>query len=165
MHQTEKTAVLFRSTSAEGYIAFPGAMGRAKKLTHRLFEQRVILPGKISHGHLSGALSSHQLFSIRTWNFNTSNFTNMVSYDIASRAQALTLKLLNFTNEDIERMTGMNRRTVSRYVDKAVERGLDLNARPLLILDRHVENGVRTGRPKKQPPQDAEEDSSKVGTD
>jgi len=72
----------------------------------------------------------------------------MPYYDTATRAQALTLKLIGLTNKEIEERTGLKPRTVSDLLDRAVERGLDLNAPR--ILDCHVANAAKTGRPSKQ---------------
>ncbi|KAI1757860.1 hypothetical protein F4782DRAFT_475427 [Xylaria castorea] len=73
----------------------------------------------------------------------------MPSYDIATRAQALALKIGGrHSNEEIERMTGIKARSINHIVDRAIERGLDLN-NPV-ILDIYVANGPRLGRPSKQ---------------
>ncbi|TRX95883.1 hypothetical protein FHL15_003025 [Xylaria flabelliformis] len=66
-----------------------------------------------------------------------------------TRAQALALKISGrFSNEEIERTTGMTATSVNPIVDRGIERGLDLN-HPV-ILDVHVANGPRLGRPSKQ---------------
>jgi hypothetical protein len=72
----------------------------------------------------------------------------MPPHDIATRAQALTLKLLGVSNQDIQRLTGIHPRTVHNIMDRAIERGLDLN-NPT-ILEIHVRDGPRPGRPKKK---------------
>ena len=73
----------------------------------------------------------------------------MPIYEPATRAQALALKISGYcSNEEIERITGIKARSVNNIVDRAIERGLDLN-NPI-ILDRHVANGPRPGRPSKQ---------------
>ncbi|KAI0548013.1 hypothetical protein F4679DRAFT_585944 [Xylaria curta] len=73
----------------------------------------------------------------------------MVSYEPATRAQALALKLGGrHSNEEIKRITGMSAVAVNRMVDRALERGLDL--KNPLILDHHVANGAKSGRPSKQ---------------
>ncbi|KAI1747042.1 hypothetical protein F4782DRAFT_453155 [Xylaria castorea] len=73
----------------------------------------------------------------------------MPSYEPATRAQALALKIGGrHSNEEIERITGFSASSVNRLVDRAIERGLDLN-KPV-ILDLHVANGPRSGRPSKQ---------------
>ena len=74
----------------------------------------------------------------------------MPNYDIATRAQALTLKIYGLSNDKIERLTGINRRTVSRWLDNAISRGLDPKARPLVILNCHVEDSTRSSRPTQQ---------------
>ncbi|KAI0443982.1 hypothetical protein F4803DRAFT_282312 [Xylaria telfairii] len=73
----------------------------------------------------------------------------MPTHQISTRAQALALKITDrFSNEEIERITGINPRTVNRIVDRALERGLDL--KHPVILDHHVADAPRTGRPSKQ---------------
>ncbi|KAK1246367.1 hypothetical protein MKX08_000169 [Trichoderma sp. CBMAI-0020] len=72
----------------------------------------------------------------------------MVLYDTATRAQALTLKLAGFSNDQVQQITGIHPRTVLLILDRAVERGLDL-AKPV-ILDIHVQDAPRSGRPSKQ---------------
>jgi len=74
----------------------------------------------------------------------------MPSYDNANRAQALTLKVLDYPNHEIEQITGIPKTTILRLFRKAIERGLDPQARPCRILDHHVQDGARTGRPTKK---------------
>ncbi|KAL2262698.1 hypothetical protein VTK26DRAFT_405 [Humicola hyalothermophila] len=74
----------------------------------------------------------------------------MVYYDIATRAQALTLKLLlHADNATVERLTGLKSRTVNSIVDKALERGFDPETSPI-ILDKYVNDAPKSGRPSKQ---------------
>jgi len=89
----------------------------------------------------------------------------MPSYDLATRAQALTLKMLNFSNDDITSITGMSKQTVWRYMDRAIERGLDLKARPIQILNHHVEDDPKPGRPRKKRPENKDAVVTKVRTD
>ncbi|KAL7920478.1 hypothetical protein ACQKWADRAFT_157032 [Trichoderma austrokoningii] len=72
----------------------------------------------------------------------------MVFYDIATRAQALTLKLAGFPSDQVQQITGIHPRTVNSILDRAVERGLDLT-KPV-ILDIHLQDASRAGRPPKQ---------------
>jgi len=74
----------------------------------------------------------------------------MPFYDIATRAQALTLKALGVTNQEIERQTGIKARTVNYIYDRATRRGFDPNAEHPTILDIHVQDAPRSGRPLKQ---------------
>ena len=73
----------------------------------------------------------------------------MPSYDSATRAQALTLKLVGFSNANIESITGIQACTVNSILDKAIDRGLR-PSESKRILNKHVEDGQRSGRPKKQ---------------
>src|SRR3954469_18743321 len=75
----------------------------------------------------------------------------MPHYDIATRAQALTLKLvLQLDNKQIEAITGLKPTTVASIANKALERGFDPHASPPVILDKHVCDAPRSGRPSKQ---------------
>ena len=89
----------------------------------------------------------------------------MPNYDIATRAQALTLKIYGLSNDKIERLTRINRRTVSQWLDNAILHSLDPKARPLVILDCHVEDGTRSGRPTQQTLANTEAVLAKVRTD
>jgi transposase len=84
----------------------------------------------------------------------------MPPHDIATRAQALALKLVGVSNQDIQRLTGIHPRTVHNIMDRAIERGLDLN-HPI-ILEIHVRDGPRTGRPKKRDKQPRERSTNAV---
>ncbi|KAK4127523.1 hypothetical protein N657DRAFT_533308, partial [Parathielavia appendiculata] len=75
----------------------------------------------------------------------------MVYHDIATRAQALTLKLIvQLDNKDIEAITGLKARTINSIADRALERGFDPKGCPPVILDEHVRDAPKTGRPSKQ---------------
>src|SRR5271154_3112584 len=74
----------------------------------------------------------------------------MPSYDNATRAQALTLKLVGFSNAEIEKITGIQPRTVSAIHRKAIARGLNPEESKK-ILDHHVEDAPRSGRPRSRP--------------
>ena len=98
---------------------------------------------------------------------NTTTISIVVDmrYDNANRAQALTLKVLNYSNNEIERITGIPKSAVVRLFRKAMERGFDPQARPCRILDYHVRDGARSGRPTKQMAENTEAVVAKVRTD
>jgi len=74
----------------------------------------------------------------------------MVYYDIATRAQALTFKLIfKVDNQQIQAMLGMPPSTVNRLVDRAIERGFNPE-HSMVILDKYVCDAPKTGRPSKQ---------------
>lgn len=51
----------------------------------------------------------------------------MVHYDITTRAQALTLKLIvQLDNKQIEAITGIKPRTLNDLINKALKRSFDL---------------------------------------
>jgi hypothetical protein len=75
----------------------------------------------------------------------------MVYYNIATHAQALTLKLIaQFDNKQIEAIPGMKPRSVNKLVNKALERGFNPQGSPPIILDKHVYNAPKPSRPSKQ---------------
>jgi hypothetical protein len=88
----------------------------------------------------------------------------MPSYDTATRAQALTLKLMGCPNAEIQSITGMQPRTVQLLHKKALERGFN-PAESQTILNHHVEDGKRSGRPAKQTTELIQDVISKVRRD
>lgn len=74
----------------------------------------------------------------------------MKQYDIATRAQIITLLAVGYDHRRIFDHTGVSPDTQKNWWAKALKRGFDPAARPFLILDCHVENGKRTGRPSKK---------------
>lgn len=71
-------------------------------------------------------------------------------YDIATKAQAMTLKVLGASNQEIENLTGIKQRTMAYIYDRAVQRGFDPNAEHPTLRDYHFEEAPRSGRPRKQ---------------
>lgn len=70
--------------------------------------------------------------------------------DIATRAQVVTMKTYTQkTSEQIATLTGLSRTTVDRIYARAIERGFDQHASPI-ITDEFVKDKPRSGRPKKQ---------------
>ena len=88
----------------------------------------------------------------------------MPSYDNATRAQALTLKLVGFSNAEIESITGIQPRTLNSIHRKAITRGLNPDESKK-ILDHYIEDGQRSGRPTKQTEEVVTEVLSKVRGD
>ncbi|KAL2169706.1 hypothetical protein VTG60DRAFT_5759 [Thermothelomyces hinnuleus] len=75
----------------------------------------------------------------------------MIYHDIATRAQALTLKLIvQLDNKQIEALTGLKPRTVNNITNKALERGFDPTSSPPIIRDEHVSDAPKAGRQSKQ---------------
>lgn len=77
-------------------------------------------------------------------------------YQIASRSQILSLLAVGFEHRQIFEYTGVMPDTQKVWWKKALSRGFNPHARPLLILDIYVEDGKRTGRPSKM--QDEQEE-------
>lgn len=73
----------------------------------------------------------------------------MPYYDTATRAQALSLKLFGASNDEIQRITGITPSTLNRIYDRAIERGFN-PSESSQILDKHVEDAPKSGRPAKQ---------------
>lgn len=70
------------------------------------------------------------------------------SYDLTTRAQAITLKLYGASYEKIEEICGIKKRMVQRYLQTAKERGYD----PLVdstLKDEYLIDAPRSGRPRK----------------
>ncbi|KIX96816.1 uncharacterized protein Z520_07536 [Fonsecaea multimorphosa CBS 102226] len=71
-----------------------------------------------------------------------------VRYSVAQRVQTLTLLSVGFSPQQVENLIRVPATQARRIFEKATKRGY----RPqedLRILDHYVEDGVRTGRPKK----------------
>ena len=49
----------------------------------------------------------------------------MVTYDIALRAQAMTLRLSGYRYAEVERLTGISRSALQHIIQRAKERGFD----------------------------------------
>ena len=70
-----------------------------------------------------------------------------------TRAQALTLKAVGWTNAQIEEITGITARTLNNIFDKAVKAGFEPfneDGRLGRLSDAHIANVPKTGRPRKQ---------------
>jgi len=87
------------------------------------------------------------------------------SYDLATRAQAITLKLFGATYEQIQQQTGIQRRTLLQIYARAIERGFDPKAEHPIIRDIHVQDASRSGCPSKQTEAKKENILSKVQQD
>jgi transposase len=80
---------------------------------------------------------------------STADMPNHPNFDRATRAQVLAYKTIGLSNKRIQELTGIEKDTANGIVRKAIERGFDPNATPAHILDAHVEDGKRSGRPTK----------------
>jgi len=69
--------------------------------------------------------------------------------DIVTRAQALTLKAVGWTNAQIEETTGILARTLNNIFDRAVKAGFEpsINGRLGRLSSDHVANAPKLGRP------------------
>lgn len=74
----------------------------------------------------------------------------MPYHDTATRAQALTLKILGHPYDVIEAHTGIKRRTVNDILTRAIDRGFDPDSEHPTIRDSYVEDAAKSSRPSKQ---------------
>jgi len=86
-------------------------------------------------------------------------------FDIATRAQVVTLKALNFTNQQITQQTGIQSRAINYIYDREIQRGFDPNATLLIIYDTHVQTISHSGRPSKQTEEVKEKVLNKIWQD
>lgn len=70
------------------------------------------------------------------------------TYTLAQRVQCLTLLSLGYTPKQVEAWIQVRADTARNLLYKARERGYDLAVDPR-ILERYVEDGKKTGRPRK----------------
>ncbi|KAG5913834.1 hypothetical protein E4U61_006468, partial [Claviceps capensis] len=70
--------------------------------------------------------------------------------DNSTRTSVLTLKATGFSTKEVASLTGVPTRTINYIFAKAVKRGFNPQDRPLNIKNHLVEDGPRSGRPKKQ---------------
>ena len=72
------------------------------------------------------------------------------NYDIAARAQIVTLKAFGFKNEEISIKTGVPIHTIQKIYLRAQKRGFDPNSDLPIVKNEHVIDAPRSGRPSKQ---------------
>ncbi|KAG8165201.1 hypothetical protein KVR01_005476 [Diaporthe batatas] len=101
------------------------------------------------HVHCSSQVSSDNSESCVV-SVSTGPLLTMTQFEIATRSQILSLLAVGFEHRQIFDYTGVSPDTQKIWWKKALKRGFDPSARPLLILDCHVEDGKRTGRPCKR---------------
>jgi hypothetical protein len=88
----------------------------------------------------------------------------MPSYDNATRAQALTLKLVGLSNAKITSIISIKTQTLNKLYQKAISRGLD-PCEDAKLLNIYVQDATYSGWLKKQTDIIKEEVLSKVRTD
>lgn len=71
------------------------------------------------------------------------------NYNVATRAQVVTLEACGFTNTQITSKTGISGGTIRGIYARAIERGFDPNANPFIIINDYVAEVSRLGRPTK----------------
>ncbi|KAF7573029.1 hypothetical protein PtrM4_079340 [Pyrenophora tritici-repentis] len=74
----------------------------------------------------------------------------MPVFDLATRALIIAYKADGKTNQEITRLTGVEKRTINSIYARAIERGFDPALRPIKLENKHVEDVSRSGRPLKQ---------------
>ncbi|KAF2398241.1 hypothetical protein EJ06DRAFT_532600 [Trichodelitschia bisporula] len=75
----------------------------------------------------------------------------MVVHEISTRAQVVGLKAAGITNVEIHRLTGVPARTINLMYARAQRRGFNPEVTPAIVLDSHVRDAPRSGRPRKNP--------------
>ena len=70
------------------------------------------------------------------------------SYDICTRAQALTMKIYGSTNADIQAATGMSVSRIKAVVQEARKRGFN-ETKSRTILNIYLKDAPQSGRPTK----------------
>ena len=79
------------------------------------------------------------------------------NHDIATRSQALGYKVAGLSNEKIKVLTGLGARTVNAIQRKAITLGFNPKADQPRILDIHVCDAPRSGRPQITPDEAAQQ--------
>jgi transposase len=74
------------------------------------------------------------------------------NHDIATRALVVALKSPSGgkTTLEVVAITGVSKPIVNKIYARAIERGFDPNATPLILKDEYLEDAPRSGRPTKQ---------------
>ncbi|KAF2815474.1 uncharacterized protein BDZ99DRAFT_506534 [Mytilinidion resinicola] len=88
------------------------------------------------------------------------------NHDIATRALVVALKSPSGgkTTQQVVSITALSKRTVDSIYARAIKRGFDPNAVPLVIKDEYLEDAPRSGRPSKQTSEVQQSISQKPGT-
>ena len=71
-----------------------------------------------------------------------------MAYDLATRAQVVTLKAYGLSSRGVESFTGVSIRTVDRIYARALDREFDPDAEPCKVLNFHVHTRRRGMRPR-----------------
>jgi transposase len=74
----------------------------------------------------------------------------MAPYENSTRAIVVCLKATGKSSKEVSAISGIPTRTVNSIYARAIERGFEPCERPMKLLDRHLEDAPRTGRPSKQ---------------
>ncbi|KAF2469530.1 uncharacterized protein BDR25DRAFT_288436, partial [Lindgomyces ingoldianus] len=74
------------------------------------------------------------------------------NHNIATRALVVALKSpsVGKTTQQVVLITGLLKRTIDSIYGRAIKRGFDPNAVPLVIKDEYLEDAPRSGRLNKQ---------------
>src|SRR5450432_2313978 len=77
-------------------------------------------------------------------------------YDIAQRAQAVTLLVIGSPYDYITAQTGISKRQVQYYLATAKSRGYNPEV-SIILKDEYLQDGARPGRPRKISPEQEQE--------
>jgi transposase len=76
-------------------------------------------------------------------------------YDIAQRAQAITLLVIGSPYDYITAQTGISKRQVQYYLATAKSRGYNPEV-SIILKEEYLQDGIRPGRPRKTSPEQEE---------
>src|SRR5688572_1944706 len=72
-------------------------------------------------------------------------------HDIATRSYVVALKSSgNMTTKEVAALTGLSERTIQDIFARAIKRGFDPAARPIVITDSMIADKAQAGRPTKK---------------
>ncbi|ORY10964.1 hypothetical protein BCR34DRAFT_336222 [Clohesyomyces aquaticus] len=74
----------------------------------------------------------------------------MAPYENSTRAIVVCLKATGKSSKEVSAISGIPTRTVNSIYARAIERGFEPCERPMKLLDKHLEDAPRSGRPSKQ---------------
>ncbi len=89
----------------------------------------------------------------------------MAPFEQATRAQIITLKAIDKTTAEVIAITGLSELAIQSIYSRAIQREFDPAIRPIVNLNKHVEDAPRSGRPSKKTPENQELVTSQVRTD
>jgi hypothetical protein len=87
------------------------------------------------------------------------------NHESATKALIIALMATEMRTFDIYAITSISQRTIQSIFINAIKRGFDPNLRPMVLLNKYVDEAPRSSRPQKQTPKTKNLVVSKVRTD